>query len=133
MASTSTPPSPTPLLRQPLDNTDDIQMAPLPSTYDGRRPFRTRPRRLLALLFAAALVTTLLLFSQRPFLSENIEPHRAFFAPRPSISLQNTVPLTGSPAVPTAVVEHVAVEPVIFALLMHSEVSAKEGAILLKV
>jgi len=86
---------------------------------------------LLVLLFAAA-VTTLLLFSQRPFLSENTKPHQAFFAPPPSISPQNTVPPTGSPAVPTVAVEH-AVEPVIFALLMHSEVSAKEGAILLKV
>ena len=126
----SSPRSPTPLQRRQLDGVDDIQMESFLLTYDGRRPLRTRPRRLLIPLFAWA-VSILLLFSQRALLSKYIQPYRALPAHRPSIS-QNIVSPTGFPVTPTVDAEDV-VEPVVFALLMHSEVSAKEGAILLKV
>jgi hypothetical protein len=66
----------------------------------------------MILLFAVA-ITTLLLFSQRSLFSES--------------SLDDRPP-TSSPfaAVQTT-------EPVVFALIMYSENSAREGAILLKV
>jgi len=69
----------------------------------------------MILLFGAA-VAALVFFSQHSLLSESS------LDPRPLISPQNTVataPFT--------------VEPVVFALIMYSENSAKEGAILIKV
>jgi hypothetical protein len=123
----SSPRSPTP---PPIDAVDDVSMTSLLLACGGRRPLRTRPRRLLALLFAAA-VALLFLFSKYPLLSEQIQTYRAFVTSRPSTSQKIVSPL-GSHVVPLVVVEH-AVEPVVFALLMHSEVSAKEGAVLLKV
>jgi hypothetical protein len=119
----SSPHSSTSLQRRLLDSAGDVQMASFLLAHDGQRPLRTRPRRLLILLFAAA-VATLLLLSQRPLLSGYVQPYRASPSSRPAIS-QNVV-------TPTVAIEH-AVEPVVFALIMHSEVSAKEGAILLKV
>ena len=69
------------------------------------------------LLFAAA-VATLLLLSQleRPFLLGSS------LNPRPSISVNNGAALNPS----------IAVEPVVFALIMYTEGSAREGAVLLK-
>ena len=80
---------------------------------DGRLAVRSRPRRLMFLLFAAA-IATIILFSRHPSLAEPIGAtlglHSSF---TPS---QGTM-----------------VEPVVFALIMFSESSATEGAILLKV
>ena len=73
----------------------------------------------MLLLFAAA-VAILVLFSQRPLLSESSRN------PRPPFSLENGAAPDSSTAVQT-------VEPVVFALIMYSEGSAREGAILLKV
>jgi hypothetical protein len=83
--------------------------------YDGRLAMRTRPpRRLMFLLFAAVFVTIILL-SRHPFLAEPMGASLGLHSP---FSSQN------APA---------AVEPVVFALIMFSESSAAEGAILLKV
>lgn len=79
---------------------------------DGRLAVRTRPRRLMFLLFAAALAT-IILFSRHSLLTE---PMGATLGLNSPSSPQNT-----------------AVEPVVFALIMFSESSAMEGAILLKV
>jgi hypothetical protein len=104
----------------------------LPLAHDDQRPLCTRLSQLLILLVAAA-VATVLLVSQRPLLSGRVQPYRVSppSSSRPAIS-QNVVTPTASSIVPTVSIEH-AVGPVVFALLMHSEVSAKEGAILLKV
>jgi hypothetical protein len=80
--------------------------------YDGRLAVRTRPRRLMFLLFAAA-VATIILFSRHPLLAE---PMAASLGLHSSSLAQNS-----------------ALEPVVFALIMFSEASATEGAILLKV
>lgn len=77
--------------------------------YDGRLVVRTRPRRLMFLLFAAAFAT-IILFSRYPSLADPMGSSLGHYSP----SL-------------------VAVEPVTFALIMFSESSATEGAILLKV
>ena len=77
--------------------------------YDGRLAVRTRPRRLMFLLFAAAFIT-IILFSRNPL------PMGASLGFHLSSPPQNG-----------------AMEPVVFALIMFSESSATEGAILLKV
>jgi hypothetical protein len=77
--------------------------------YDGRLGVRSRPRRLMFLLFAAAFAM-IVLFSRHPSLAEPIGA---------SLGLHSS----STPAV----------EPVVFALIMFSESSATEGAILLKV
>jgi hypothetical protein len=84
----------------------------------------------MILLFAAA-VATLVLFSQleRPLLSEYTQREPV---PRPLTHEKGSSPPTAIPVMQTEVVER-PVEPVFFALLMYSETSAKEGAILLKV
>jgi hypothetical protein len=80
--------------------------------YDSRLPVRTRPRRFTFLLLAAALAT-IILFSR----------HSLFTSPMgTSLGLH-------SPSSP----QNIAMEPVVFALIMFSESSATEGAILLKV
>jgi hypothetical protein len=80
--------------------------------YDGRLvAVRSRPRRLMFLLFAAVLAT-IVLFSRH--LAEPIGA---------SLGLHS---LSTSP-------QNTALEPVVFALIMFSESSATEGAILLKV
>jgi hypothetical protein len=86
----------------------DGQTTPSLSVYEGRMAYRTRPRRLMLLLFAAAFVT-IVLFSRH---SQSYGAPLGFHS---SASLQN------------------AASPVVFALIMFSEASAKEGAILLKV
>jgi hypothetical protein len=80
--------------------------------YDGRLAVRTRPRRLMYLLFAAAFAM-IVLFSRHPSLAEPVGASLGLHSPSPP---QNT-----------------ALEPVVFALIMFSESSATEGAILLKV
>lgn len=87
----------------------DVQVAQM---YDGRLTVRTRPRRLMFLLFAAAFVT-IILFSRNPLLTEPMGASLGF----------------GSSSSP----KNSAMEPVVFALIMFSESSATEGAILLKV
>lgn len=84
----------------------DSQTIPM---YDGRLVVRSRPRRLMFLLFAAAFAT-IILFSRYPSLSDPMGSSLGLYSP----SL-------------------VTVEPVTFALIMFSESSATEGAILLKV
>jgi hypothetical protein len=84
----------------------------------------------MVLLFAAT-VTTLVLFSQRAFLSEYIQSYRASLVLNPPNSPQDTITLT--PLVAQPVVVERPMEPVVFGLIMYSETSAKEGAILLKV
>jgi hypothetical protein len=83
----------------------------------------------MILLFAAAAATVL--FSQHPILSgyTHTHPYQVSLVPRPSTPLDNSA---SALTVQTEVVER-PVEPVVFALLMYSETSAKEGAILLKV
>lgn len=115
--SSSSPHSATPLQPLRLDSLNDAQEASFSLAYDNRLPFRAKPRHLMFLLFAAA-VATLLLLSQLPFFSS---PNS-----RPSISAINGAALNSSTAVRT-------VEPVVFALIMYSESSAREGAVLLKV
>lgn len=124
----SSPRSFTPLRPRRPDGLDDVQMTSFLLTSDGRWPFRIRPLRLMILLFAAA-ATTLVLFSQHPLLSGYTHPYQVSLVPRPS------TPLEDSASALTMQTEDVQrpVEPVVFALLMYSETSAKEGAILLKV
>jgi len=126
----SSPSSFTPLRSRQSDSLDDVQATSFLLTSDGRRPFRARPRRLMMLLFAAA-VATLVLFSQRSLISEYFQPYQASLIPHPLIPPSSAAP-TATPVMQTEVVER-PVEPVVFALLMYSETSAKEGAILLKV
>lgn len=127
----SSPRSFTPLRPRQSDSLDDVQVTSLLLTSDGRRPFRARPRRLMILLFATA-VATLVLFSQRPLISEYFQPYQDSLIPRPLIPSKDSATPTATPVMQTEVAEH-PVEPVVFALLMYSETSAKEGAILLKV
>jgi len=110
-SETSSPRSLTPLQPLQFDSLDDVQKTPFSLLYDGRLPFRVRPRQMI-LLFAAA-ITTLVLFSQRSLFLES--------------SLDNRPPVSS----PFAAVQ--TTEPVVFALIMYSENSAREGAILLKV
>ena len=86
----------------------NVQAIPI---YDGRLAVRTRPRRLMFLLFAAAFAT-FVLFSRHSFLTEPIGASLGFHSSSP---------------------QNIAMEPVVFALIMFSESSATEGAILLKV
>ena len=81
--------------------------------YDGRLAVRSRPRRLMFLLFAAAFAT-IVFFSRHPLLAEPIGAKLGLHSP-------------------SALTQHTAGEPVVFALIMFSESSATEGAILLKV
>jgi len=78
--------------------------------FEGRLGCSTRPRQLAVLLFSVIFVGTILLSRQY---------YGALFRLGPSASPQNLN------ALPT--------EPVVFALIMYSESSAKEGAILMKV
>ncbi len=110
-SETSSPRSLTPLQPLQSDSLDNVQKTPFSLLYDGRLPFRVRPRQMI-LLFAAA-ITTLVLFSQRSLFLES--------------SLDNRPPVSS----PFAAVQ--TTEPVVFALIMYSENSAREGAILLKV
>ena len=80
--------------------------------------YRTRPRRLMVLLFAAIFVV-IILFSRRPFLAEP-EFSDSYGAP-PGLHASATLAQRRS------------AEPVVFALIMYSESSAIEGAILMKV
>jgi len=84
----------------------------------------------MTLVFAAA-VATLVLFSQRPLISEYFQPYQDSLIPRPLIPPKGSATPTATPVMQTEGVHPV--EPVVFALLMYSETSAKEGAILLKV
>jgi len=124
----SYPRSFTPLRLGQPDSLDDVQATSFLLTSDSRQPFRRRPLHLMILLFAVA-VATLVLFSQRPLLSEYAQPG---LFPRPLNPKKGSAPSTATPVMQTEVVER-PVEPVVFALLMYSETSAKEGAILLKV
>jgi hypothetical protein len=86
--------------------------------YEGRLAYRSRPRRLMVLLFAALFVI-IILFSRQPFVAEP-EPHESRGA---ALGFHATSPIA----------QHRHVEPVVFALVMYSESSATEGAILMKV
>jgi hypothetical protein len=99
-----------------LHSSDDVQETSFALPYDGRRFLRTRPRRLIAILFVAA-VAIITLFSERHLLSEP-----SLYPGLPD-SFQNAAP-------PNAIRT---VEPVVITLIMYSEGAAKEGAILLKV
>jgi len=90
----SSPRSFTPLRPRQLDSLDDVQVTSFLLMSDGRRPFCARPRLLMMLLFAAAVATILVLFSQRPFISEYFQPYQASLIPHPLIP--------PSPATPTA-------------------------------
>jgi fatty acid desaturase len=83
-------------------------------SYDGRMAFRTRPRRLMLLLFAAVFLT-IVLFSRH-------EPTQSYGAS-----------LGFAPQAPHDVASLARLHPVVFALIMYSEASAMEGAILVKV
>jgi hypothetical protein len=74
----------------------------------------TRPRHMVALLFAVAFVA-IILFSRQSY-------GALFGVANPSVSPQNALSANQIPQ-----------EPVVFALIMYSESSAKEGAILMKV
>jgi hypothetical protein len=91
----------------------DFQTTPTLSMYEGRLGYRTRPRRLVILLLAATFIV-IVLFSRHHF--PPAEPAQSLGAPHAG-------PLAQYPPV----------EPVVFALIMYSEGSATEGAILLKV
>jgi len=81
--------------------------------YDARLAVRKRPRRFMFLLFAAAF-STIILLSRHSLFAEHMGA--ASLGPHSPSPLQNT-----------------AVEPVNFALIMFTENSANEGAILVKV
>jgi hypothetical protein len=76
------------------------------------------------LLFAAAFAT-IIFFSRHPLLAESTGASLGLHLPHPP---QNT-PLLHSPNP----LQNTPLGPVVFALIMVSEYSAKEGAILLKV
>ena len=82
--------------------------------YEGRLGCSTRPRQSVVLLFAVTFVTIILLLPQY---------YGALFGLDPTASHQNAL---------SAANQH-SREPVVFALIMYSESSAKEGAILMKV
>ena len=103
----------------------DVQTAPFLSKYDSLLPLRARPRRLMFLLFAAVF-TTIILFSHLSSLVEYTD--QDWLGPLTPASPQNTVTLTAPP-----IILERPVEPVVLALIMYSEASAEEGAILLKV
>ena len=84
--------------------------------YEGRLGYRTRPRRLVILLLAATFIV-IVLFSRHHF--PPAEPAQSLGAP----FSPHAGPLAQYPPV----------EPVVFALVVYSEGSATEGAILLKV
>lgn len=104
--------------------------------YDGRLAARTRPRRSMFVLFAAALAT-IILFSRHPLFAEPTEASLGLDLPSPPqnaplLDLPNPpqdTPFLHSPPPP----QNIPLEPVVFALIVFSENSAKEGAILLKV
>lgn len=82
--------------------------------YEGRLGCSTRPRQLVVLLFAVTFVTIILLSRQY---------YGALFGLYQSAPSQNAL----------SVANQHSGEPVVFALIMYSESSAKEGAILMKV
>lgn len=93
----------------------DFQTTPSLSMYEGRLGYRTRPRRLVILLLAATFIV-IVLFSRHHFPAEPAQSPGALFRPHAD-----------------SLAPHPPVEPVVFALIMYSEGSATEGAILLKV
>lgn len=92
--------------------------------YDGRLTARSLPRRLMFLLIAVASAS-IILFSRHPLFAESTVASLGLHVSCPP---QNT-PLLDSPNAP----QNTPLEPVVFALIMVRERSAKEGAILLKV
>ena len=94
--------------------------------YDGRLVARSlrRPGRLMILLFAAAFAT-IILFSRHILPAELTGDPLDLHLPPP---LQNT-PFLHSPNPP----QNAPLEPVVFSLIVFSESSAMEGAIMLKV
>lgn len=113
-----------------LDSTLD-RSSTSSSNYDGRNPLRTRPRRFMALIFAAGFAIVILL-SQHPLLAEYTQSYRSSLDAHASDSPTDMITAPSSVHTVTVEVER-QLEPVVFALLMFSENSAKEGAILLKV
>jgi hypothetical protein len=104
--------------------------------YEGRQPFRTRFRRVMFLLCAIAIVC-IVLFSKQHGYAEHA-PYQAPLSPTslvpklPENLPPSTITIMAPPSIQTLIVEP-SVEPVVFALIMYSEPSAKEGAVLLKV
>jgi len=115
----------------PTDSLDNVPASLLPK-YEGRWLFR-RSRRLMLVLFAAA-VTVIVLFSQHPLVAEYTQAYRNSLDAHSSTLPQATASLTAPPAThtPTVAIERPA-EPIVFALIMYKEGSAKEGAVLMKV
>jgi hypothetical protein len=108
--------------------------------YEARQHLRARPRRVMIFLFVAAFLSVILFSQQHPFSADYVRhdegplDSQTLFASDlyESLPLPPNTVVTASPSMHTVVVEpHV--EPVVFALVMYSESSAKEGAILLKV
>ena len=108
------------------------------SSWNGGIPFRTR-RRVTFLLLAAAFAS-IVFYSQKP-LGEKYPQACQSLDPQitcvPELQV-NSPPLTvtitrTAPSTTETVVVEPPVQPVVFALVMYSESSAKEGAVLLKV
>ena len=133
--------------RQPITQQqphDEVNTTLLRLKHEARQHLRTRPRRVIMLLFAAAFVSIIVvLFSWQHSLPIDYVQVQRYKCPLDSQSLFTSdlcesLPLpthavtTVSPSIHTVVVEP-PVEPVVFALIVHSESSAKEGAVLLKV
>jgi hypothetical protein len=84
------------------------------TVHEGRMGCSTRPRQIMALLLAVTFLA-IVWFSQQSY--------GALFGLDPSVSPQDALTFANQPQA----------EPVVFALIMYSETSAKEGAILIKV
>lgn len=128
----------------PQNPPDDSQPEPSlfqSSWFGGRSPLRTR-RRVIFCLFAATFALIVLyshwqqpLGGERYFEScQSLDPQvpcvpeQLINHPLHTVTITQTAP----PTTKTMIVEP-PVQPVVFALIMYSEVSAVEGAVLLKV
>jgi hypothetical protein len=83
-------------------------------------------------LFAIALVSVIAFSQQHPLPADYVQHYEAPLDPQTLFGPDTNTVTPASPPIHNVVVEP-PVEPVVFALIMYSEPSAKEGAVLLKV
>ena len=129
------------LAQQQPHDLDEVYTTSSRLKYEARQHLRTRPRRVMVLLFAAAFVSVILFPWQHSLPVDYVQVQH-YECPLDSQTL-STCDLCESLPLPTHAVTTVSpsihtvieppVEPVVFSLIMHSEPSAKEGAVLLKV
>jgi hypothetical protein len=126
-------------LQQPHDS-DEPYTTSFRLKNEARQHLRTRPRCVIMFLIAIAILSVIL-FSQQHLLPANylqryedpLDLETSFDSDLDeSLPVPTNMVTPTSPSIHTVVVEP-PVDPVVFALIIYSESSAKEGAILLKV